>query len=401
MRILILDSNSLVTPNERRLISLDSEREIKACRELYPIDVYAPRIVLAEVAHRRINQIVRDYLGAVRHLTTMAELIRVEAVPLSLSEGVLKRKLYRLFLRWCSENDIKIERPPLSAIPWARIVKDAIYRRPPFSAGESEKGFRDAIILETVSGIVDRCNDANITFVSRDGRLVEAASRRLVSSNVSVVETVAAYRSQLLLESEQVVAKRIETFTTKAAERFYTSGDSNSLFLKGNVISIIHEKFPKEVRNVPKLGGLDQLVFFPNDVDLQQLKPVHTTHAIGSTLYQGSRGGQKHEWKSRVVFVTLFEAEARFPGMTPTQFVREVKFDVSWVANVSESGDYASDAVDSVALVDSTIGIISELSRTAYSLPRPWERRVGTRPPKLVNISTGNPWMTAFLDPTA
>jgi hypothetical protein len=36
-----------------------------------------------------------------------------------------------------------------SLVGWTRLIADAAYRRPPFEAGESEKGFRDSILIET------------------------------------------------------------------------------------------------------------------------------------------------------------------------------------------------------------------------------------------------------------
>jgi hypothetical protein len=70
-----------------------------------------------------------------------------------------------------------------SKVDWARMIRRAVFREAPFSPGENERGFRDAVILEVARQAVDALLPGELlVFAVADGLLAETASNELVSS---------------------------------------------------------------------------------------------------------------------------------------------------------------------------------------------------------------------------
>jgi hypothetical protein len=79
----------------------------------------------------------------------------------------------------------------VNSVDWTTVVRGALRREAPFEQ-ETEKGFRDALVLETVCQLADDIDkESQLYFLCGDGRLLEAAQPRLASrSNVSVVQSL-------------------------------------------------------------------------------------------------------------------------------------------------------------------------------------------------------------------
>ncbi len=85
-------------------------------------------------------------------------------------------------------------------VDWDRVLLDAAYRRPPFDSGDKEKGFRDALLVETFLQLVEdspkSLQTCRVVLVSKDimvKRAVELRSSGL--ANVSILEDIEGLRA--------------------------------------------------------------------------------------------------------------------------------------------------------------------------------------------------------------
>jgi hypothetical protein len=166
-------------------------------------------------------------------------------------------------------------------IDWKVLVTDAIYRRSPFSGGDSEKGLRDSLILRSAIAIAARYDEPDLTLVTGDGLLGEAALKQI---KCSVVASLDQYLSALKLEHSNVVAKRYEIFTTKASQVFFESDNQNCLFNKANVLAVIRRMFADKLNAIPELNVLENLVYFPDRTTLERYGD--DVVIVGPSLYQ-------------------------------------------------------------------------------------------------------------------
>src|SRR5204863_9201097 len=99
---------------------------------------------------------------------------------------------------------------PYDKIDWAKLYADAVWRRPPFvfdpKKAETEKGFRDALILETVVDVVvTDARNVNLVFICADQLLRRTADQSLSRDDrFSAYENVAGFSSYVKLTREQL-----------------------------------------------------------------------------------------------------------------------------------------------------------------------------------------------------
>src|SRR2546426_3264300 len=102
-------------------------------------------------------------------------------------EKVVSLRLEELGLLSLALNDSKVD--------WRCVALDAAYRRPPFKDGETEKGFRDRIIVESFLQLVDDSpktpNICRIVLVSGDGLVAQTVKARIAGlTNSGVLATL-------------------------------------------------------------------------------------------------------------------------------------------------------------------------------------------------------------------
>src|SRR2546423_2932429 len=113
-RALILDSNSILSPDDRRLVNPRIESLLDDCRKLYPVDVFVPRVVLSEIAYRKCvssEGLLRKGRNAEAGLS---EILQVHPSNRGPNVPPIRFNLYRQYLSWCTKNRITIVPVPLA-----------------------------------------------------------------------------------------------------------------------------------------------------------------------------------------------------------------------------------------------------------------------------------------------
>jgi hypothetical protein len=134
-------------------------------------------------------------------------------------------------------------------VDWNALIDRAASRHPPFEAGgKTEKGFRDAVALETFAQLVEDISkskgDQRIVLITKDGRLREAVEERMQGiDKVSVVDDIETMRSMLNAYAAEIGAHALEAILEKAQLLFYGNNDSESLFYKWKIEQGIRAKY--------------------------------------------------------------------------------------------------------------------------------------------------------------
>jgi hypothetical protein len=93
-------------------------------------------------------------------------------------------------------------------VDWPKMIDRAARRLPPFDKGETEKGFRDAVILETFLQLHKKLNLSHpnqLILVSRDRLLKDAAKEALGEPpEVRLVDTCSELKTILVTWSEEI-----------------------------------------------------------------------------------------------------------------------------------------------------------------------------------------------------
>jgi PIN domain len=255
--ILIPDANALYTANDLAVVDPAFTKGLDEMGwRAYGLKLAIPRVALAEVAFKKCWKAVAIHAKAEdafrRAQSVAANVCGDKAAHSSqlLTEKLIRRKVKRQLLLWCKNYDAEIVKPPLKDIDWKRTVTDSLWRRPPFSPysedGKSEKGFRDALILETLASIAAKNPTQSITFITKDELLSQAVKARLDETSLVIHATSGEYFSFIKLERENFAKAVIDEIYAAAPKAFFTEGDPDCVYNANNVVGKLRSEFTSE-----------------------------------------------------------------------------------------------------------------------------------------------------------
>lgn len=280
----ILDTNALRSRNELEFASLDA-RELRAHHSAeLSVVVHVPSIVVAERSFQ-LKAAYRQSLGATNHIegllgksvTTNGE---VDAAVDQLVAEEMKR---------CEFHELVLD---YARVDWARVVRDAVSRRPPFSPDKSEKGFRDRIVMETVRQFDETragFQSHATLFVSRDERLRGA----IFGGRVGVFAEVGEVAGWINERREGLKTTEAQALRERAAELFY--GNDDSLFTFDALLELLITRHQAVFAELPP-GFYERFV-----QEVTVSLPVFLDAALGT-----------RRWRSRV------EILSHAIGVSPT-----------------------------------------------------------------------------------
>ena len=121
---------------------------------------------------------------------------------LTLKRDEVKAQICQKFEKWMGLKLASVLPLP-EQVNWAQTAEASIWRKPPFvfdpKSPDNEKGFRDALILETVCDYATReTTDVGIAFVCADKLLLDTAKARLTDiSKCACYESLSELSSYL------------------------------------------------------------------------------------------------------------------------------------------------------------------------------------------------------------
>ena len=87
-------------------------------------------------------------------LPTIERLERLLGHNLNITSDILETRVQAAVDKQVQNYSIAVHPLNPADVDWQRLMIDAAYRKAPFQLGEKEKGFRDALILETFMQVV-------------------------------------------------------------------------------------------------------------------------------------------------------------------------------------------------------------------------------------------------------
>lgn len=284
------------------------------------------------------------------------------------------------FNSWISSLPAEVVETPVDLIDWGNIVHDAIWRRPPFTEDKdkkNEKGFRDALILETVCFIADNRQNTDIAFVSNDGALITAAKDRLKNNKqCSFYETLDEFSSFLRLLDEELTNEFVQAIQKRARAKFHTEKDLSCLLYREKVIIKIRDQYAPQFKSpVPMRTFRQALSGGPISIKGNWEEYSDEGVWIRAPSFVELQGESDFVWDSRVTFVQLFRYSGPgggtlLTGMTvPEQEnLRKLEFQVTWKAQVGRDARFRKMEVVDIELAEKKFEIASEEEKEQYSV---------------------------------
>lgn len=248
---IIFDTNVIYNSSSSDLL----RKEITELLEKYsnPTDIkiswHLPEIVVDE---RRFQMRKRGS----ELLFSVEKLERLLGHNLNITKEILCSRIDDAINRIIGEHKIDVEKLIVEKINWNEIIKNAAFRLPPFEDSDKEKGFRDAMVLETVLQVIDKSPVSSkicrIIFITNDKLLSDAYNAKIISrSNASLVSAVDELESSINILDSEVKEDLINSIAQLAQEFFFLPNNQNTLYYKEKIGESLNQKFANELMALP------------------------------------------------------------------------------------------------------------------------------------------------------
>ena len=353
----IVDTSILFDQDKKHPVTPDFNRFWAESLPILPMELLVPQAVLGELAFQQITSALKLCNTIKEHSDKLAGITQTNYNS-KIDEKKIRGHITKKLDKWLISLSGRPVETPLADIPWAEVIENAVWRLPPFEFDsknpDNEKGFRDAIILETVLSIATIATTTTVVFVCNDYLLRTTAESRLKANrNFLAFESLKDFGSYIQLNQQKLTDKFVKSIQARARRKFFSLNDNNCVFLKDAVKTKIREQFASEF-----LGPLES----PADLASNLSAPEKTMERtlISTTQFEKLVGRREFHWISRVYFVQLFSSNslnasnalAKF--LRTPMFIRVVNFDVSWKANVKSDGRFHDTTLTSIKFVDVT-----------------------------------------------
>ena len=247
----VLDTNALYTGSASYFVRKEVADLIEQHSALP--DLRINWVVPEVVRHERQFQMLQE---AAQMLPTIERLERLLGHNLNITLDILNTRVQAAVDRQVQQYAITVQPLTVTEVDWQRLMLDAAYRKPPFQLGEKEKGFRDALILETFLQIVEATpttrSVARLALVSHDQLLRDAAASRLgTASNVHVLESIDALKGLINILGSSIDEQFIATIRDGAADAFFRANDESTLYYKASVGPALNDALAKAGIKLP------------------------------------------------------------------------------------------------------------------------------------------------------
>jgi len=244
------DTNVLFTGSASDLVRQEAANLIG--QSSFPdlsIQWYLPEVV-------RLERQYQMQTGALQLLGPLARVEKLLGHNLNITEGILVERVEKVVTQRQKEIGLITLKPDYASLDWERLVHDSVFRRPPFQDGKTEKGFRDALVVESFVHLVDVSPKTpkvcRVALVTADELVAEAVRARVAgSANAKVLGSLEELRGLINTLISEVDEAFIESLRPKAARLFFADADKSTLYYKDHVSERLTEKFKVELGALP------------------------------------------------------------------------------------------------------------------------------------------------------
>jgi hypothetical protein len=355
--LVVADTNALFSKDPTQIVGEGFTALWAECLKLAKLRLALPEVVRGERLYQILCVAQRSRESAERNIETIAKVSASEAMRLpEIIE--IRQAVENRFDEWAKSMGVAVVPVPCNQINWQRVVNDAIWRVSPFTPPsgdkDTEKGFRDCLIVETLNELIRSNTGEQVVFITKDRLLRDATIARFEPGVFAAYEDLGGFLSYLKLTHEQAEKARnelIQRIIQKAPGVFYAADNPQCVYTKFSIGSRIIQEFSAQLNVLP------QPELENTEAEFEGFSPASEEKIfIDSTRYEHGLAKAAWEWKTRVRLLRLFRPQppARGAGMDSPQgnawekvlellgeIVRVARFDVHWTARCDEQGNFS------------------------------------------------------------
>lgn len=346
--IVVPDTNILWDKDKKNAVCPDFDQFWSRSSSVIPLKLFVPEVVLGELQFQQATSAIKCATTVSDQMTELSGITQKKYEP-RLDHTTIRKQVGEKLKKWVASHGGQIITVPIASINWNQVIEDAIWRNPPFTFDpkdkDNEKGFRDALILETVCGICDsnKGASANIVFLCNDRLLRKSAETRQKHNKALLTfESISDFESYIKLTQQSLTDKFVKSIQTHARSKFYAPDDKTAIYFRENIRRTINEKFAAD---------LTTAIEPPRPTGLLGLSPPTNWSVtderwwINATRFDELVRPREYHWLSRVTIARLLLGAPVGGGLSLAfspirEEVKVIGFDVKWKANVKADGRF-------------------------------------------------------------
>ncbi len=198
-------------------------------------------------------------LRAERLLPQLEKVERLLGHTFSITKEILVERVEAAINRESRRHQLNVRELDPSKVDWTDLISRSVRRQPPFDPGEKEKGFRDAVVLETFYQLIDVLpkspQSCRIVLMTGDRLLTDAAQAKTNDrSNVAYTGELEEVRTMLNALASQLTQEMISKILPLASDLFLKTGSGEGVYYQGRIAERITNDFGAQLNSVPEEG---------------------------------------------------------------------------------------------------------------------------------------------------
>ncbi|MFA6578143.1 MAG: PIN domain-containing protein [Elusimicrobiota bacterium] len=389
----ICDTNILWFEDKAPVANPAFDQFWDAMSKEFDFELYIPEVVREELLFQHYTSCYKLFKATENNLKKISLITAIQHST-RLNADKMKRQVVAKFGKWLRAKRGTILEFPVEKIDWKRLSYDAVWRVPPFVPDaknpDSEKGFRDALILETVYHFAtDEGRQVNIAFLCNDQVLRTAALARLKGDQrFTAYESLKEFETYLRLTKEKFTNEFISKIISKARDRFFAQGDTSCLVARDNLTAKLQADYKDFFEDVTK-SEQAKVQSVGGGVSSTTWSPVGSGGFwITSPEFLRTESGQHYLWKSTMRFMRLYNRQLSgfesltgdISGSPATEKVLSLPFKVTWSAMVKNDARFHDLKVENISLEGNEFRVPAEEEIKVFRL----------RPMPATSTATGN-----------
>lgn len=346
--IVIPDTNILWDKDKKNAVASDFEQFWQRSSSVIPLKLVIPEVVLGELQFQQATSGIKCATSISEQMSELTGITQ-KKYEINLDHARIRKQVGEKLKKWVASRAGTIFSTPLTTINWGQLHEDAIWRNPPFTFDpkdkDNEKGFRDALILETVCAI---CEDnigfgINIVFLCNDHLLRKTTEVRQKNNKALLTfESILDFESYIKLTQESLADKFVKSIQAHARSKFYSPNDKACIYFRDNIRQAINEKFAADLRSPiepARSAGLLGIMPTPN------WSIIDERWWVNATRFDELVRPREYHWISRVTSARLLVGPPVGNGLiigrsSIQEEIEVIGFDVRWKANVKADGRF-------------------------------------------------------------
>ncbi len=270
----------------------------------YEVTLQLPYIVLEEIREQKLAfalQNARQGLRSLQHLWAITgKDIKIDIDGEDSVRKSLTAQLRSQFVQL--PGDHRLIPVPYEQIDLGELAQRAVQRVSPF---EKDKGFKDALILETVNKVIRDNPSRDVALVSRDGAVgVAARALRRTNKNFGFFATFDEFKAFIQVAASKYPSELLHAITSNAGDRFFKAGDESTLWFQSKIEQRLEELFD----DPPVMSFASNFRSFfalssPNAMrNVMAMRKRPSEYSIGDTALAGVVGENTFHWRTSVYY---------------------------------------------------------------------------------------------------